>query len=188
MYTEKENPSHASGQLLHLINSKDPSGFKMLYDRYWHTLVEYAYTILPYREDAKEMVQNLIIALWQKGLYLKSETSLPAYLKRALKNRAINFLRDNRNYRRHIQQKPVEDYLNVQSIIGRVYLNDLHEKMEVGMKELPERYREVFQLTYGMDMTVPEISRALSRPVATVEKQLRKARTQVRGYLSAHYR
>lgn len=182
-----ENPSPASEHLLHLINAKDPSGFNMLYDRYWHPLVDYAYTLLPYREDAKETVQNLIIAIWQKGLYLKNESSLLAYLKRALKNRAINFLRDNRNYRRHLQQKPVEDCLHVQSVTGQVYLNELVEKMEGGMKGLPERYREVFQLTYSMDMTVPEISRALSRPVATVEKQLRKARTQVRGYLSAHY-
>lgn len=188
MCTKTENPVQENGQLIRLVNSKDPSGFKTLYDCYWQPLVAYADAMLPSREDAQEIVQNLMITIYQKGLHLKNETSLFAYLKRALKNRVLNFLRDNRNYRRHIQRKPDETCLTVQSITGRVYLNDLVEKMEGGMKALPERYREVFALTYNMDMTVPEISRALSRPVATVEKQLRKARTQVRGYLSAYYR
>lgn len=187
MYTKNGNPDQTPAQLLHLINAKNPAGFQMLYDQYWHPLVEYAGSMLPHREDAKEMVQNLIITIFQKGLRLNNETSLPAYLKRALKNRAMNFLRDSRNYRKHLHRKPAEPFLAVQSVTSRVYLSELKDKMEGGMKSLPERYKEVFLLTYNMDMTVPEISRALSRPVATVEKQLRKARTQVRCYLESHY-
>src|SRR4051794_28733690 len=69
-----------------------------LYERYGRALLRKAERILQSSADAQDLVQGLFVDLWQKG----ENPDFP-YLCRAVTNRCLTYLRDERNRARILQ-------------------------------------------------------------------------------------
>lgn len=134
-------------------------------------------------EIAEELVQDVLVRVWERRAELDPGRSLTRYLYRAAKNRALNHLKHRvfvgrsqellRMGPRPLQPTP-ED---------QVRYNELLDATEEAIEQLPDRCREIFLLSRQGDLRYLEISRLLGISVKTVETQMGRALKALRSAL-----
>jgi len=170
------NPANLSDQYLILcLQKRDRNGFELLYQKYWGTLTGFAYSYIHSYEAAEEIVQELFIHLYAKEFLLRPITSLKAYLHRALRNRIINYIRDQAIYKKHISKAALKENCGSNTAISALDLIDTEKKIGHCLSLMSENCRIVFILNREYRLTIREIAAHLKKPEDTVEKQLRRA-------------
>jgi RNA polymerase sigma-70 factor, ECF subfamily len=142
-------------------------------------------------ESAEDIVQEVFIYVWENKGTITIHTSIKAYLFKATYTRCLNYLYRQKmmttNYR-HIERE-LRDYEasfydpDKNEIIRKLYMNDLREEINQAIESLPQKCREVFTLSYIMDMKNKEISKFLDISVSTVEKHINYALKVLRQLL-----
>lgn len=79
------------------LKTGDREAFDALYYMYRHRLYLFAVKHLCQPQDAEDLVQDVLGALWKNRFGIKHEDSLKAFLFLSLRNRIINFYRDRVN-------------------------------------------------------------------------------------------
>lgn len=169
-------------ELLERLRAGEQEAFEVIFRAHYAQLVGVAEAMLRARAPAEDVAQDVMLELWRRREEIVIETSLRAYLIRAARNRALNQIR----HRRVAERARPED-------LGRSTApsadQDLAEQ-ELGaavvraVSELPERCREVFELSRVHGLTYAEIAQVLSISVKTVETQMGKAIRVLRERLS----
>lgn len=77
--------------LLFLIKNGDREAFDKLFRRWYPSLVAYAGQFIN-REDAEDVVQDIMFNLWKNALTLTIRSDVSAYLYSAVKNRCLNYI------------------------------------------------------------------------------------------------
>ena len=164
-------------------------GNKDMYNRmfvhYYSPLCEYASHYVS-DADAEELVQDVMLHVWETRDYFTVEKSLKSYLFVSVKNRCFNAIRDRRSRER------IHNYLyeNLKDQIEDpdYYLyNELAINIEKSINELPETYRETFQMSRFGEMQNAAIAAQLGVSVKTVEyritQSLKILRVKLKDYL-----
>lgn len=182
----------ASGQLsepelINMFNQKNDQVFNFLYDKYWHTLLNYAGSYVTDRDACKEIVQEFFITLHKKKPQITSTSSLSSYLYSSLRNRILNYIRDESVYKKHINGATksahhLKPYNNVEQFINLV---ELKKEIFNCLNKMPVKYREVYLMYMQNQCSLTTIAELLQRPLATVEKQFRKASFRLRDHLGS---
>src|SRR5690606_11011378 len=81
--------------LFDLIKSDDKAAFKLVYDRYFDVLYIHAYKRLKDKEEAKDIVQEIFVILWDKRQQITLRINLLAYLYTAVRNKIFNVIAHN---------------------------------------------------------------------------------------------
>jgi RNA polymerase sigma-70 factor (ECF subfamily) len=134
---------------------------------------------------ADDVVQDVFCALWDKRTQLDFSISIKSYLYRAVHNRSLNAINERRN-NVTLDNLLSEDELNICSIIAHaddLEARDLEKAISEVLDSLPERCREVFQLSRGKGLKNREIAETLNISVKAVEKQITKALMKIREFL-----
>jgi len=160
---------------------------RKLYERYWDNFISYTATYLPEHSDCEEIVQELFIHIYQKLATLSVKFSFDAYLRASLRNRIYNYLRDGAIYKKH----STSDQLRKSEDSGNnveTYMNHLEVKHTVNsfLKTIPQKYAEVYVLNKLYGLSIKKTSVKLNRPVATVERHLRKSLLMLKEYISTN--
>lgn len=165
------------------------NGNKAAYDRmfiqYWSALCEFASQFISDTE-AEELVQNMMIWIWENKETINIEKSLKSYLFSSVRNRCYNAIRDGKTrekihnflYERMKDEIESPDY----------YLaNELAINIDKAISELPEKYRETFIMSRFDEMSYPEIAGKMNVSVKTVEyrmsQSLKLLRIRLKDYL-----
>jgi RNA polymerase sigma-70 factor (ECF subfamily) len=135
------------------------------------------------RALAEEVVQDVMLEMWRRRETLSLDESLRAYLFRAAHNRALNHLRHERVKQRRMP------YLAGESVSAptahlRLVEEEIDEALHQAVRALPERCREVFELSRVHGLKYAEIASALDISVKTVEAQMGKALRVLREQLA----
>jgi RNA polymerase sigma-70 factor (ECF subfamily) len=161
--------------LILCLQQQDGRGFELLYKKYWNSLTGFAYNYIHNYEAAEEIVQELFIQLYSKEFLLKSITSLKAYLHKALRNRIINYTRDQAIYKKHISKAAQKERSGSNMALSALDLIDMEKKVGYYLSLMSENCRLVFILNREYQLTIRQIAAQLKKPEDTVEKQLRRA-------------
>ena len=171
-------------ELLERIKQGDEWAFDAVFRSHYPPLVGMAEGMLRSRAVAEEIVQDVMLALWRRRDSLPVEESLKAYLFRATRNRALNHLRHVRVERQGEPYAvgPTEKAPTAPSLL-------VEEEIDVAVREaigeLPDRCREVFEMSRVHGLRYIEIASALGISVKTVEAQMGKALRILRDRLAA---
>lgn len=162
-------------QLAALLKEGDHDAFVEIYDRYYSLLYIFAYKKLNRREETKDVIQEVFIALWTGHQQFSLTTSLAAYLYRAVRNRSMNVFS-----RKNIEDKylkSLEGFLT-QYEAGADYQireKDIALMIEKGVADLPCKMREIFELSRKEHLTYKEIAQSLNISEHTVSTQVKRA-------------
>lgn len=171
--------------LIKQIQIGDKNAFKELFTKFYSPLCEYASHYVS-DEDAEELVQELMIFIWEKRNSLFIGVSLKSYLFMAVKYRCLNAIKKNLYHERvHslIYEKIKDQFENPDTY----FVNELAENIKIAIEELPENYRETFKLSRFGERTNPQIAEVLDVSVKTVEyritRSLKILREKLKDYL-----
>lgn len=161
-----------SEQFIEALNRKDISAYHTLFKDYYVSLVMYAMHYVC-QEEAEDIVQDLIMSIWEKSLCFPSPLSFQSFLYTSIKNRSFNYIKHKKaesNYLNHLQyQSYIEDretYDVMEEEIYRIFFNVIDN--------LPSRCREIFKL-HLEGKKEEEIASLLHVSLSTVKSQKQKA-------------
>lgn len=159
--------------LLHGIEFGNKKAYYELYKRYYAALVVYAVKFLGNKEEAEDVVQDVLVALWEKGGRFESVLKLVNFLYLSVHNRCLNVLKSHSirdRYKQYFQTNNLGEEDLEEDIMNREAIRMLWQLVD----ELPPRCREVFLL--HMDgRKNEEIAVALDIALDTVKNQKKKA-------------
>jgi RNA polymerase sigma-70 factor (ECF subfamily) len=169
-------------ELLGGLKAGRQDAYESIFRSYYARLVGAAESMLRERSAAEDVVQDVMVELWKRRQSMDVETSLRAYLFRAVRNRSLNQLR-------HRKVAPLADpdaADRVTAAADREFeTRELNTALRKAVATLPDRCREVFELSRIQGLSYAEIAKVLEISVKTVEAQMGKALRVLREALAA---
>lgn len=169
--------------LLKLIQSRDEQAFKCLFDTYFVPLCRYAHLFLDSSEEGEEVVIDIFTYIWEHSDQINLTVSFKSYLFQATHNRCINFLRDRK------QTLPLDYASNVAAdeTESPMEMEELRQLIQEAICSLPDKCRQVFQLSRDEHCTNQEIADEMGISIKTVEAQITKALKRIRKFIGNQY-
>jgi RNA polymerase sigma-70 factor (family 1) len=168
--------SVSESALIELLSSGDHAAFTEIYDRYNGVLYVYTYKKIRDREEAKDLIHELFLYLWNNRENLKLVTSLPAYLFSSARNRIINMVTRQKVAERYIDS--FQSFIDSFSASDTDHLlrhNDLNAIIEAEIAALTPRMRQIFELSRKTNLTRKQIAEQLNISEETVKSQMHGA-------------
>lgn len=158
----------------------DSDAFEVLYQKYWRKLYVFARRTTPNAEDAQDLIQDVFSQLWMQKEQIDAAVFSESYLFAIVRNKLLDKIRKQyvrEEYVQKILQSSSEsDFSTQQTILTNDLNNHIHRAVDV----LPEKCREVFQLSRFEQLSVDQIAQKLQISPQTVKNQLSKALQVVR--------
>lgn len=163
-------------QFTEALNKGDIKVFEEAYKLYFKPLHCYAYTMLKDELAAEEIVQNLFLKLWEKKEKIDIQTSVKAYLYKAVYFDSLNFIKHEKVKTTYQTQTAyVMKNTKADAATDKLYHRNLEERLRTAMNDLPEQCRTVFQLSRFEELKYREIASRLGISEKTVENHMGKA-------------
>lgn len=164
-----------------LLSTDAEKAFEWLFRRYFSELCQVVYRVAHDEHLAQDLVQEVLYELWRKRDILTISISLRAYLKRAVLNRTLNHLRDNRQW--SSEERMPEIAVEESDPVDMLRSEELQKLVDAAIDELPEKCRMVFVLSRYEELSYRDIATELGIAEKTVENQVSKALKYLRQRL-----
>lgn len=170
----------------------DRNSFKKIFQDYYQPLYHLSLTYLEDEDEAKGVVQETFVKLWEIRNKLNPDSNLRNFMFTLVKNNCLNILKRKQILLKHHEQiRWMEMHFQYESLmrINDDYLeiNELKDKIDHAVKNLPEHCRIVFEMSRFEDLKNREIAEKLGVSQKTVEAHLTRAlkilRNELKDYL-----
>jgi RNA polymerase sigma-70 factor (ECF subfamily) len=170
-------------ELLDRLRQGDRDAFDTIFRAHYPSVVAMAERIAGERAVAEELGQDVMLELWRRRESVSVDESLRAYLVRAARNRALNHLRHERM---KVRTAPFAagETVSAPEAPARLVEAEIDAAVREAVSALPERCREVFELSRGAGLRYTEIAGVMGISVKTVEAQMGKALRMLRARLA----
>lgn len=167
------------------LQQGDENAYKQLFLKYYSPLCEYASHYIS-DDDSEELVQELMLFIWEMRENLVIESSLKSYLFTSTRHRCLNAIK-KQLYHERIHNQIYEKIKDQFEDPDYYFVNELSENIRKAIDELPETYRKTFIMSRFGEKTNTQIAAELGISVKTVEyrisQSLKILRHTLRDYL-----
>jgi RNA polymerase sigma-70 factor (ECF subfamily) len=179
---------HQDAALIERIRGGERAAFVNFYDRYSPLLFSVATRVLGDRKDAEDVLQEVMLVIWNKsGDYDPQLGTLSSWAVALTRNKALDRLRARTRRLRLIEEAAIlaEDpngtsYPSANEIVhGR----ERAEVLRDAMKALPPDQRLAIELAFFTGLTQSDIARRLQQPLGTVKARIRRGMLRLREQL-----
>ena len=173
---------------LERIRAGDEAAFESLFREHYHGLCVFAARLVRSDALAEELVQDVLLRVWQQRERLEVTGTIAAYLYGATRNQALGHLRHERVERKWRERPDAGRPLAGSSGLGQAdeaaRAAELAAAIERAVAGLPPRCREAYLLRRQHHLSYAEIARVMSIAPKTVEIQIGAALKALRKSLS----
>lgn len=171
--------------LIELSNDQE-SSLEELYNYYYPRLYEFSRSFLKQEEDIDDILQEVFIRIWRNRKKIKDPATFNSYIFTITRNLLLNKLRSRLN------NDKLKDEIRRLSIakefenLDLVQYQDLKNRVEEIIKQLPERQKEIFVLSRTEGLSHKEIASKLQITTKTVEYHISLAIKFLKVKLNGH--
>ncbi len=148
--------------------------FKTIFDTYYNPLCNFCYKYLKDEGDVEDVVQDVLVKLWQNKEKIHLQKDVKYYLFTSVKNKAIELIR-SRKRKGEILQTLIPEKNYEEPVGDDADKTILKEKLYNSIRQLPPKCQEIFVLNKVNGLTYNEISEDLNISPKTVDNQMRRA-------------
>jgi len=159
-------------QLIDKFREGDTTAFKKFYDSIWTRLLSFATRFTNDEDPAKDIIQEVLIKLWNTKEDFKTAANVKAFLYISIKNRCLDFLKQQNLH--NVKHQQLSYQLQSEGENNHEQFQITTELLEIlnnEIKNLPAGPRKVFELIYFKEMKVPEVAILLGISEKTVMNQ-----------------
>jgi len=172
--------------LLAALYKSDKKAFDTLFRKYYKPLCSYAFKFVELN-DAEEIVQDLLLWLWENRACFSIQTSLSSYLFRSVYYRCLSSIEQ------HEVKKRAETFYwekhskEIPSGTEQFQVDELVMQIHQAIEKLPESYREAFVLHRFKDKSYKEIASQLNVSSKTIDYRIQQALKLLRKDLKDYF-
>ena len=148
--------------------------FKTIFDTYYNPLCNFCCKYLKDRGDVEDVVQEVLVKLWQNKDKIELQKDVKYYLFTSVKNKAIELIR-SRKRKGEILDTLIPEKNYEEPVGDEVDSTILKEKLYNSIRQLPPKCQEIFVMNKVNGLTYNEISDELNISPKTVDNQMRRA-------------
>ncbi|NOY37503.1 MAG: RNA polymerase sigma-70 factor [Chlorobi bacterium] len=157
---------------VHELKKGSYSAFDYLFSVYKERLYAFAVGYLKVPEDAKELVQEVFVRVWENRNKLDEEKSFNSYLFTISKNTILNYFRKKAHKEAYLEYIRKHTGLSVSQTEEDIEYQELLERTNGLVEQLPSRQKVIYRLSREKGMSNEEIARMLNISKKTVENQI----------------
>ena len=165
-------------RLVALIEDGNRMAFEAIFNRYWDKLYTAAYKAFADEVVSEDVVQEIFIDLWERRNTVEIQ-SLKAYLYQSVRNKVAKHIRKTRFTVVH--EMAMEECAQEDSAQQLLEFEELQKMIDQSLEKLPERCKEVFQLSRQEQLSNKEIATRLDISIRTVETHISYALKHLRS-------
>ena len=169
--------------LLNLIREGDKLAFRHLFESYFTPLCRFMHLYIKDTTIVEELALDIFTYVWENRKTLQILISYKAYLFQAARNKCLNELRKKKNTISLNQ----EDIDIEETEAMSLETDELYRLIQEAVLALPDKCKEVFQLSRTENLSNQEIATQLNISVKTVEAQITKALKRIKEFLGDSY-
>jgi len=148
--------------------------FEQLFKVHFAPLCNFAVQYVQDADSAKDIAQKVFINLWENRQNIDPRKSIQSYLFTSVKNRCLNFIRDQKRYRSQVLDLEIAGVDIAFEEDDQEYA-DLEKKISEALESLPEKCRQVFEMSRFQNKKYKDIAAELGISEKTVEAHMSKA-------------
>ncbi len=161
-----------------MLKQHQESAFNYLYDHYSASLYSVILNIVPDKELANDVLQEVFLKIWRQiDTYDTTKGRLFTWMLNVARNASIDIVRSknfqNNKQNRELTESVYEAGGSTETDIDKIGLRKIVHKLK-------EDYKVLIELSYFQGYTQDEISKMLSIPLGTVKTRLRTALIQLK--------
>lgn len=159
-------------------------GFEAMFRLYYEALYSHALRFVYTKEKAEDIVCDVFYDFWRSNSYSNMQSTYRAYLYAAVRNRAYTYVRyelkEEKNMTSPELSGNLEDFTTGNSPESLMEYDELHQRIQRAIQELPPQCQRVFLLSRFEEKKNKEIASSLGLSLKTVEAHMAKALSQLR--------
>ena len=163
-------------QLQQKIARGDQRSFEDLYRLFYARLFNFALLYVHKREIAEEVVNDVMINVWNKQQTLQQVQNLETYIFAAVRNQALNYMSKYSAW--HVVPGPTQEQggiINFNDPEKELEWKEINFRLNQAIDQLPEQCRTVFKLIKEEGFRYKQVAEILNVSPRTVETQLFRA-------------
>lgn len=180
------NSTVIESHIMRRIRDGDISAFETLYKTFFVQLWEFSCRYVHDSDVAQDIVQDVLVALWQKRESLSGDENIPPYLYAAVRYRSLDAVRRVKTAKRArevlTQNLPDQQHTSNDADLMEAELNSAVERVLARLSETPRR---VLMLRWKHGLTYAEIATSLGISEGAAKVHATRARQVLAPYLSA---
>lgn len=146
-------------------------------------LYRFALRLLGNEEDAKDIIQDAFVKVWNNKEKMGELQNLEAWCMRITRNLALDKIKSRKYRVTDDLERAGEVPAAHQSPHQNAEKSDLMRRVHGAIRRLPEKYRTILQLRDIDGLSYQEIGEVLEIELSEVKVNLHRARKQVREQL-----
>lgn len=171
--------------LIELLQQRDERALDLLRERYGGYCYCIVNNLLQNEQESEEALSDVWLQTWNSIPPAHPE-NLKAYLAKAARNTAINYIKRNSTASRSgstIAIEELADCLPDPKLEAQIDGNVLKESLNAFLRQLPEEERKMFIRRYWFGDTVPQLARKFRTNVSRVTGILYRTRKRLKRHL-----
>lgn len=151
------------------LSKDNDSSLEELFNYYYPRLYNFSRSFLKIEDGIDDILQEVFVKIWQSRKSIKNSATFNSFIFTITRNLLLNELRsrlNNQNIKEEVRRLSVAfEY----SSIEQIEYQDLKEKVDSIIEELPIRQKEIFILSRTEGLSHKEIAEKLGIKTKTVE-------------------
>lgn len=194
-FIEQDGPSQSrtdDNALVSRLRKRDKTALNDLLEEHGAMMYGIAMRLMHNEDAAREVVQDALIAVWNKGHSYRGQSKLSTWLYRVTANAALMQLRKQQRSHRMVSFDDLlhpDFYARHQSPDRpdtAMLRTELGEHVQQAIDALPEPHRMTVILADADELSLAEIAELTHTSVPAVKSRLHRARLILRKQLSAY--
>jgi RNA polymerase sigma-70 factor (family 1) len=167
---------------------QDEDSYKKLFYHFYPVLLSFCTAVLNNKEDAEEVVSEVMLKVWTMGEDLNHVENLTVYLFKAARNKAYDVLRKkNREIATVAISDTIQEYVIDKNSPESLYARDeLEQYIGKIVRALPTQSQLVFRLIKEQGLPYKQVTEVLGISLNTAETHMRLALKKLRTALDAY--
>ncbi|SMO61758.1 RNA polymerase sigma-70 factor [Gracilimonas mengyeensis] len=157
---------------------------RQLFDEQFYPLVFHAYRYVKDYEQAREIVQDVFVKVWQNVDQLQQVRDKEAYLYKAVKHSSLNFLKHVEVRKRYVEEEKSGGQETASSPEEKIISEETQRQVHDAINKLPAHWKEALVLSKYQGLNYRDIATRMNISQKTVEKYISKAYRFLRGELN----
>jgi RNA polymerase sigma-70 factor (ECF subfamily) len=165
------------------IRKGQEGAYRELFREYYRPLTVFALRYVSDLDQARDLVQDLFVHLYENRTGIQITSSLRSYLYQSVRNRCLNYLDQQKSHREHQEKIKVSasEETNLEAEIER---NEMEHRIFRVVDTLPQQCKRIFLLSRVKGLKNEEIARQLGISKRTVETQISNALKKLKAEIS----